>query len=300
MADFEQIPADIQEFFTTGQLPESLASQQATAPTSTVQTAAAPAEVEAPKPSPASPSSVEPPPAPQLPDLSVYERLLEAQQAREAELRQQLETVKGQMAKLMAVPAPDPTTDPLGYLNHQMKTIQDQINAMQNQTQQQTQTQEQQAQVQQFVGAVNSQINAFKATNPDYDAAYKHVIDARMQDYRDMGMTESQARQTLGQEESNIALRAMQQGKNPAEVVYKMAQRLGYKAQAAKPTDGATKLETIRKGQQASETVQASSRGEPTGEISIETLKNASEADLNKMVENDWEKIFGKSKGIFG
>jgi len=303
MSDFQELPPEYKEFFDTGVLPASLA-QQATPPVpDEPQTVDAPTGSETTTTNPASPSSLDAtPPEPQtpnMPDLSVYERLIEAQQAREAELRQQVKAMQEQMAKLTAAPAPDPTTDPLGYLNHQMKTIQDQINAMQTQTQTQQQTQQQQQDVQQFVNTLNGQIAAFKSTHTDYDAAYKHVVDMRMQDYRDMGLTDLQGRQMLGNEERTIAMQAMQQGKNPAEVVYKMAQRMGYKAAAATPT--ATKLDTIRKGQEAAKTVEAGARATaPTGEITRETLENASDAELTKLVSNDWEKIFGKSKGIFG
>jgi hypothetical protein len=300
---FEEIPQDVQQFFATGELPQSLASQQATTPTPE------PVAATTPEPSmvdPASPNQPGSPPSLQpvqnAPDMSAYERMIEMQAQRERELRTQLESMQEQIKKMTATPAPDPTTDPLGYLNHQMKTIQDQIAAMNEQGKAQTQQTQQQNDMQQFVNSVNSQVNSFKTTHTDYDAAYKHVIDNRLQDFRDMGLTETQAQNARAEEERNIAFRAMQQGKNPAEVVYKMAQRMGYKAPdtaaaTAKPVD---KLETIRKGQEASKTVEAGSRVTEHGGVNREMLENASDSQLNEMVSNDWEKIFGKSKGIFG
>ena len=286
---FEELPAEYDQFFKTGELPDSLK-------------AAAPAPTPAPSPTPAAAAPVPTPapaPTPVAPpaNLDVYDNALKLAEANRKALEKQLEDLKGKVTELTRTPAPDPETDPLGYINHQMKQLQDQIAGLVNKQTETAQLTEQQQQQQAFIGTVNQQIKAFEAVNPDYQEAYRHMIQMRTQDYLDSGMTPTEAKAAVSQDELSIAARALQQNKNPAEIVYGMAKRYGYQKADAKTETTENKLEKIRQGQEASKTVE---RGDQPVEMTVDNLESMSEADLNKMVENDWEKVFGKSKGIFG
>lgn len=295
---FEELPEDVSKFFETGVLPDTLKPAPAPSP------AAAPA----PTPAPAAPANAAatagaptgtPAPAQQPPNMDAYERLLRLAEEKRTDLENQLKQLQGKVTELTATPAPDPEADPLGYINHQMKQLQDQIKELTTGQKDAQKLTEQQTQHQQFIGTVNAQIKAFETANPDYQEAYRHMIQMRTQDYLDSGMTATEAKAAVGQDELAIAARAVQQGKNPAEIVYSMAKRYGYQKAAPTPTpaEGTNKLETIKKGIDASKTVE---RGDQPVEQTLDNLENMSDEDMQKMVENDWEKIFGKSKGIFG
>lgn len=290
---FESLPAEYDEFFKTGELPESLK-------------AAAPAPTPAPTPTPAAAApaptpAAAPTPAPPTPPVNTaaYDHALKLAEEMRKGLEQQVKDLQGKVDKFTATPAPDPETDPLGFINHQMKQLQDQIAELTKQGTEAKTLTEQQQQQQAFIGTVNQQIKAFEATNPDYQDAYRHMIEMKTQDYLDAGLTATEAKQAVNQDELNIAARALQQGKNPAEIVYGMAKRYGYVKKDAAPVEKPeNKLEKIRQGQEASKTIDE--RATQPVELDVENLENMSDADLNKMVENDWEKVFGKQKGIFG
>ena len=113
-----------------------------------------------------------------------------------------------------------------------------------------------------------------------------------------MGYTEQQIRAALGNEEMQITKQALALGKNPAELVYNFAKRYGFQAKAPVPTPE-NKLAMIQKGMDASATLE---RGTPpdAGKITTDNIAQASEAQINKMVADDWEGLFGKSKnGLF-
>lgn len=296
---FEELPADIEKFFETGELPESMK-------TAAPSPAAAPAPTPAPTPTPAAPATPDAsttaaiPSAQPAPNTDAYDRLLRLAEDQRKALEDKVKSLQGTVDKLTATPAPDPETDPLGFINHQMKQLQDQLTALTTGQKDAQTLQEQQTQQQQFIGTVNAQIKAFEANTPDYQDAYRHMIQMRTQDYLDSGMTATEAKAAVSNDELSIAARALQQGKNPAEIVYNMAKRYGYAKKDVPPTkeEGANKLDQIKKGLDASKTLDE--RGTPPAEPSIENLENMSDADLNKLVEQDWEKVFGKSKGIFG
>lgn len=290
---FEELPPEYAEFFTNGgELPATLAAEHE----------AQLAEAPAPTPAPAATPAPTPAPvvdeAPVAPTANPYlERLLAEKDNQLKLVSNQIEELKLKIAKAQEPAAPDPAVDPLGSLQHQLKSLQTKLdNVLNAQTESQTMS-VQEKNAQQFFNHVNSQIAEFKTTHTDYDAAYKHLIEVRKQDFRDQGMTADEAARSMGQEEMQIVQRAVTIGKNPAEIAYSMAKRYGYKPTAAVVTEN--KLETIKKGLEASQTTE---RGTPpsTGKVSLDNIESASDSDLNKAVENDWEGLFGKRKGIFG
>lgn len=307
---FEELPADYKSFFDTGELPEGLKAEQEAAAAEAVKVATdAKAEEDAAAKAiadaaaedaakVAAAAKVDPAPT----DNPYLERLLAEQERQKLDLQKQLAEMQGKIKEMTAVKAPDPETDPLGYMTHQTKQLAEQIESLKAEIAGSAKASSEEKQVQQFFDAVNSSVKAFEATHPDYSLAYKHLVNIRTQDFRDMGMTAEQAKNAVGQEEIQIAQRALQQGKNPGEVAYGMAKRYGYVTTAVTGTTAAVtavddKLATIKKGLDAGK---EATRGNVKIEPSLASLKDASDSDLDKMVQNDWETIFGKPRGIFG
>lgn len=283
----ENLPADWDQFFTNnGEVPASLQTE-------TVETVEGPVEkpvVEAVVEEAAKPV-VEAPGV----DLSQYERMLNGIQEQNRLLQQQLEAVKASIPKPAEPQAPDPTTDPLGNLQFQMQAIQKQISDLTSGTQEQHKATVQETQMKNFIDTVNSQVSTFKTTHADYDDAYNHLVKTRVADFVDRGMNATQAREAVGKEEMEIAARAVQNGKNPADIAYNMAKRYGYVAKVAAKVEPENKLDTIRKGIESTKDVESEAGKE---ELSLANLREADDKQLDRLVRNDWDGIFGKKSSV--
>jgi hypothetical protein len=154
--------------------------------------------------------------------------------------------------------------------------------------------QKQQSDQSNIMAAVTNQVAAFEKDHPDYSQAYQHVVKLRMHEYSLQGMTRAEAEQEFGKVANQIILRAMQNGKNPAQVVYTMAQKYGFKASAPEKADKT--LETIRKGQQASQSLERTTPQETTN-LTKSSLGDMSEKELDRVVRDQWDEIFGRQKG---
>ena len=294
MSDSYTLTPEQEAFFTNGgTLPDDSTLLAAEEVVEEVVDAPAPAPAPAPTPAPA-PVAVDPPAAdPYLERLHAQER------ARAEELQGKIADLNKQLEALKAPPVPDLQTDPLGHLLHKLDSISTKLAELESKSVEQRQEDTQASEQQKFINIVNQQIADFTKTHPDYQAAYKHLRDAKFAELKGVGYTADEANQKLNQEELDITVRALRSQKSPAEIAYSMAQRYGYKPPQA-PTDPESKVEQIKKGLKADIPDNA---GKPSGSnTSIEALKNASDADMNKIIEGDgWEKLFGvkSSKDIF-
>ena len=172
-------------------------------------------------------------------------------------------------------------SDPLGSIQKQVKSLQEQIST-QHQTEQ-TQAQQQQ-QEQQFFQAIAAQVNEFRQTSPDYDDALNFVLNSRRDELLAMGVDENAANMRIGQEAQEISMNAFQSGQNPAKVVYQMAKLRGFKPEPPKKN-----LETIKKGQQASSSLSGASGSADEGDISLAGMDQWSDDEFDKFW-NDMEK----------
>jgi len=291
---FEELPADYDTFFKTGELSDALKAQM-TPPVDTTVAPTPPVEtvVEA-KPVVADPPPVTTP-APDQSNVYLQQLLRDREEAGKL-MGEQMKQLQAKIDQMSAPPAPDPATDPLGAMMHQMKQMEKQIADFQKgatETQAQA-TQQQQAQ--QLLNHVKQQIGEFSKTHADYQQAYEHLKSVRTADYTEMGLTQAQIIQQLGNDERTIVQQALQQGKNPAELVYSFAKRYGYVPPVATPTPE-EKLETIKKGLEASK--QVTQAAPPATGYTLDAAKVASDRDLTNMVENHWEEMMGGRKGIF-
>lgn len=170
-----------------------------------------------------------------------------------------------EMQQRMGVPeATGPTmdSDPAGYLQQQVE----QVNRKLAEIQQREQAQQQVAQVTNWYA---NQAAQFKASQPDFDAAYAHHNQARVSQLIEAGLSPEQAGARLQQEEMQLAIFAAQSGRNPAQMVYGMAVANGYRPgakEAPKPAQPATpaaaqKLEQIQRGVEAAKSMSTAGGG---------------------------------------
>jgi hypothetical protein len=216
-------------------------------------------------------------------------------------LREEMQRLSGQLDVLkgspQAQPAPKPTVAdaPIEALEQVVQYVEQDRAERQNV-----------AQYQEFTNAVNNAEREFAAKTPDFQAAVDFLHSGRMAEMKAIGYNEQQARQIIAQEAIGISSEAFQQGVNPAERFYALAQARGYTAKAAgadpKP-DGeanrtaaalekaADKLATIARGQQASKSL-SSAGGASNDALTLEAIASMDEEEFAKIPEKTWKRLW--------
>lgn len=273
------------KFFETGDASVLALSDDAPAPApeTVVETAAEPTPI--------------PSPAPVDTGLAAQQ---EADRAFRAQLEAQLQQINARLERAAAPPpkapdlVPDLEKDPYGHLMHKIQSIENALLGMHQRTEQ---TQQQAVQQQQFAALkaqVTSERDSFSAKTPDFSDAYQHLRNARAADLRDVGVPEHKIAEALLTDELAVAQNAMAQGRNSAEVIYNMAKRYGYvpRLAAPSPANPVARVAQIIEGQKAADTVP---KAAASGELSLAALKDASDADLNKVAMDDklWRQVMG-------
>ncbi len=266
-------------------------SEPAAAPTPAVPPAAAPA---------APPANVE---SPQVPLAALHEerrRRAEIETERQ-QLRAQLEQMRSAMQAAQTPQAPDPSEDPMGYLSYQNQQLQAQVQQMAEWRAQQEARSQQEQQYSALTQQVAAAEQAFRAKTPDYDAAAQFAL--QMEDRRLAAFypNPTERMQMLRINAANVLSQAVQQGRDPAEMMYAMARNMGYgappaapvqaaapapavaaPAAAAPPAASAAVVETIQKGLKQ-QTLAAAGGSTPPSEMTPEMLAAISDpAEFNK------------------
>ena len=158
----------------------------------------------------------------------------EAAEARAAQNEQRLAALVAQL-QAGANKAPDPEEDVVGALKH----TQQQLALAQ---QHEMQRRQQMAVVEQqnaFVNRLKAKVADFEAefaeAHPDYEERSEFLLDGEEARLMDIGYTKEQAREAAANFAMNAALKALQEGKNPAEIVYKLSDRMGFKPRGEAP-----------------------------------------------------------------
>lgn len=218
----------------------------------------------------------------------------QALQAEVGELKTKFQTVdqlKDAILKLkeerMPVKEPEPIVtyeeDPLGYTYKKVNEIDENQKVI-----------KQNMEYQQFIGQVVNLENQFRTKQPDYDSAYQYVVDTKIKELAEVGITDpADVAREIQRVSYSLSTHAMQKGKNPAEVVYSIAKTYGYKQPSAKPEEQskANAEETIKsvaKGQQmASKTLSGSGKSETPK--TVEALLEANGDEFDRL----WKEMFG-------
>ena len=180
----------------------------------------------------------------------------------------------------------DPAGHILGQVRQQCAILGELVQAVTGQSRQN----EAAAGMQQLTTRAAAMEREFATANPDYDKASSHLFEMRRQELVAAGWTDPAEIQTMmANEARGLAARALQQGRNPAAVVYELAKLRGYAAApdpaangggngAADPT---AQLRTIERGQQQSRSV-GNLRGAGPAPLTAQGLAEMSEADFLK------------------
>lgn len=127
------------------------------------------------------------------------------------------------------------------YMKNRLDRLDERLNEGSNRQQQIYQQQMQQQQIQQEFQKVaeytNQKKEEFSEKHKDFDDAYEFARNARKAFL--VGVPEEHREVVLNNEETQLAMRAMQMGQNPAQQIYEMAKQLGWnpKKKKAKKVD---------------------------------------------------------------
>lgn len=144
-------------------------------------------------------------------------------------------------------------------------------------------------QMAEFQRNVVSAEKTFAKENPDYAEAVAKVQEVWRHEYELAGVPEQLIDSMLARKGAQFSYASIQKEQNPAEAVYKLAQRYGYtKAEKKEESKDKDKLKTIAKGQEAEKSL---TTGKSGGDMSLEALATMSEEELDEYVAKNWSKL---------
>jgi len=201
----------------------------------------------------------------------------ELRAAREAQSRME-GTFQKLLAGLNEKPAPKFDEDPLGHMQARNETLEKELKSVGEKLESLTKQSSQSAFLSQITQTVASSEAEFRATHPDYDLALNYLKEVTRSDLVDQGFDSQSFEQTIHQGKIGLANAAIQQGKNPAAVIYDRAKRYGYK-----PSSPDDKISTLAKSAGLSKTVEG---GSSPG-LTLRDLSQLPDDQIDALVADD-------------
>lgn len=218
---------------------------------------------------------------------------LKEERKRDAEKLTSLEQgwTKFQEALKKSENAPPPyEKDPLENLRLEKERLSKEVDELKGFRKSQEETTSRQTQMQRFQEQVRSQVYEFESRTPDYNDAFTHVVELEKSRLEALGVPAEHLPQALGAWEAQTAALALRNGKNPGEVIYQLAQRLGYKPKAGEKKQEKS-LEDLKRFSEGQEAAKGLSGGGGEAELSLESLATMDEDQLTQFVTKNWSKL---------
>lgn len=151
--------------------------------------------------------------------------------------------------------------------------------------------------LQKFAAAVRAREVAYAKEHPDYDQAAEFVAQIWRDEFAEAGIDEENIAGSVFQKSLAITQQATAKGKDPAEVIYKIAHRYGWKTPEAKDKDapkekkqdGDSKLQALAKGLEAAK---KAGGGDGPDDATFASLAGMDDEAIDKLVSdpNWWAK----------
>jgi hypothetical protein len=192
--------------------------------------------------------------------------------------------------------APSYDEDPLGALKYENDKIKQHLQ-YQNQIEQERQQKQQfNQQEQQFVNAYRQAAGQFAKQNTDFADAYKHLVQSRYEEHLAAGYDDNTANRLIEEDEKAIAAKAFQDGVNPAERIYKLAQIRGYQkstpATQQQAEKNVEKLEKLEKGMNASKSLSNVSGKTAKTEVTLAQVADMNDDEMSEFLnDKNWKKL---------
>lgn len=261
-----------------------------------------PAEVEAEEPEAEAEAEAEPKPADDEEEDKVQATVpysaLHKERARRKELQARVDEQERRFAEKIReleqrvqkpeVKVPDLQADPVVNLDSRVKSVEQAAEEIRRAKAEQEQRQAAQQQQNAIISRYREEAEDFKSEHADFDEAYQWLIEQRSNELEALGHTDREQRMMfMASQEFDIVQVALRQGVNPAERLYEVAKRRGFK-----PKPKADKIATLEKGQKAARSIGAAG-GATAKASSLEALLSMSDSEFDKATSgNKWQKLF--------
>jgi hypothetical protein len=183
--------------------------------------------------------------------------------------------------------APNPEDDPYAYARYEQEQLKTELETTKKTLDQQLTEQKQQLEALNFKNFIDGQERVFTARNPDYPQALEHYTKIRMEMMEELGFDPAERNRVLQEELGHFVRQAVRAQKNPAEQVYIMAKKMGFKT-SAKPHE---KLDSVARGAESRSL--GATGGKRAAELTAETLAEMSDEEFSKITDSDFRRIFG-------
>jgi chromosome segregation ATPase len=132
------------------------------------------------------------------------------------------------------------------------------------------------------MNAIRSQTSQYAQKNPDYNERFNFVQNRRMKEFELLGVPQEQWQTQLENESIQLARVAMQQGRNPAELLSELASHWGYQGQTAPESPNQEtneqNLTRLEQGQKAASTL---SSGGQSDDSLLKRIENMSDKEFD-------------------
>ena len=257
----------------------------------------APAPVETPAPVAETPAPEADKPPPGMVPQGALHQERERRKAAELQMQQfhaELAEIKAKLNPPPEIVIPDPVLDPKGFKQFQI----DQINQRAKEQADNERRQMEAQQHQQVMARLNQDVQAFRATTPDYDPAFQHAVKVRQEELAFYGNSPEQIAAQLETDVQAIVAQAYSQGKNPAELFYAYAKMRGYQTPVApQPNPAVAQVQALAEAQKQTQSLAPAGGPANDGGMTLETLSRMSEADLAKMPKAQRDEVMRKAMG---
>jgi hypothetical protein len=208
-----------------------------------------------------------------------YERRLQAQGRDLRDQRRQIRELNERLTQIGAQPQtreeraakPDMNASPVEYMRWADQRLEFYERREAEAVRQQDEQQRQQAAVAQIARRMEDFEKDFAEDNPDYYKAAAHFRTARTAELAEEGVSGADMAQALQQDFVNVIARATRAGKDPAEVVYKLARNRGFGADSDDK-----KLQTISRAANAGRTLSGAGGAVGASELTLEYVNSLS------------------------
>lgn len=246
--------------------------------------------------------SSDPEPEPEPDESTVPLAALHEERSRRQELQSRLDETIQKMGKMEALyeqlqkpeeeSLPDYEEDPAGHLRAQIDQLQSKLNGFEEKSVEQEQQQKAQAENNQMLERYAASVSAFSREHSDFNDAYQHLASVVDEELKARGYDDPLERANILQYEEGLMVgKALQSGKDPAEMIYNYAKYRGFGG-----SNEDDKLERIEKGTKAAQTLNGPS-GSPEPPPTLERLAELADTDP-ELFDQEWAKA--RRSGLLG
>lgn len=198
-------------------------------------------------------------------------------------------------------PLPDPDKDLPGYLVERINRSEAALREMAQILITERQQQAQQSQYQNAISQMETQAkmaeSEYAREHPDYHDAANYLVEMRHKEMELAGIRDPAVRmQEIRNEAMHLAHRAMQEGRNPAEIIREMSILRGFKPKQAEQAAPGERVQQIAAGQQQARTL-GNARGGAPNAINPQAIMAMSEKEfdtwMSKATDDQKKAVFG-------